>query len=216
MQDIHIRLYLPSDQQVVFKIAADTAFFGEPVESFMEDRRLFCDLVVRYYTTYEPDHCWVAVGEDGVIGYLLGCVDTSIQIRRWIRNILPFLIRNLLRGNYRIGKRTLGYMVGMVLGYLNREEPELRLADYPAHLHINVQKEHRGSGSGHLLMAAYLEQLHNQQVRGVSLETTSLNLAAIHLYEKFGFKLLGKRNSRYWTRITGQRVENLRYGIKFS
>jgi ribosomal protein S18 acetylase RimI-like enzyme len=215
MKDIHVRPYQPSDQQVVFKIAAETAFFGEPVESFMDDRRLFCDLVVRYYTTYEADHCWVAEGEQGVIGYLLGCIDTSTQIRMWIRKILPFLVRNLLRGNYRIGKRTLGYMYGMVIGYLNREEPELRLADYPAHLHINVQKDHRGSGSGRLLMNTYLGQLRNQEVRGVSLGTTNLNLAAIHLYEKFGFKLLGKRNSRYWTRIAGQRVENLRYGIKF-
>lgn len=216
MLNIHIRPYQPSDQQAVFKIAAETAFFGEPVEFFMEDRRLFCDIVVRYYTTYEVDHCWVAEGEQGVIGYLLGCVDTSIQIHRWIRNILPFILINLLRGNYRIGKRSLGYMVGMVIGYLTKEEPELRLADYPAHLHINVQKEHRGSGSGSLLMDAYLGQLRDQGVRGVSLGTTNLNLAAIHLYEKFGFKLLEKRNSRYWTRITGQRVENLRYGIKFN
>jgi ribosomal protein S18 acetylase RimI-like enzyme len=142
-------------------------------------------------------------------------VDTLIQIRRWIRYILPLLVKNLLRGNYRIGKRTLGYLYGMVIGYLNREEPELRLADYPAHLHINVLKGHRGSGSGRLLMEAYLGQLRNQGARGVSLGTTNLNFAAIHLYEKLGFKLLGKRTSHYWTRIAGQRVENLRYGIKW-
>jgi ribosomal protein S18 acetylase RimI-like enzyme len=214
--DIQIRPYQAYDQLAVFRIAADTAFFGEPVEEFMEDRSLFCDAFVRYYTTLEAWYCWVANSEVGVIGYLLGCADSSLLIGKWIRNILPWLVGSILRGRYKIGKRTLKYTLGMVSGYLHKEEPDVSLAVYPAHLHVNVQDGSRGTGVGRRLLEAYLGQLRQQGVEGVYLGTTNLNQAACHLYEKIGFSLLGARNNRFWTRRLGRWVENRRYGLKFT
>lgn len=39
----HIRPYYPNDRDALFRIAGDTAFFGNPIEAYMEDRRLFLD-----------------------------------------------------------------------------------------------------------------------------------------------------------------------------
>ena len=41
-----VRLYRPEDRAAVLQIAADTGFFGAPVEAFMQDRRLMQDVFV--------------------------------------------------------------------------------------------------------------------------------------------------------------------------
>lgn len=41
MESLDIRPYRQEDREAVYRIAADTAFFGESVEHFLDDRRLF-------------------------------------------------------------------------------------------------------------------------------------------------------------------------------
>jgi ribosomal protein S18 acetylase RimI-like enzyme len=214
MTDIFIRPYQEPDQAAVFQIAADTAFFGEPVEAFMEDRNLFNDSFTRYYTMFEAPFSWVAEGPDGVIGFLLGCADTSLRTKRWTNQIIHYVLGGVIRGRYKIGRRTMGYALGNLAGYAMGDVPGVDLEEYPAHLHINMQAGSRGSGGGMRLMEAYLEQLRGQSVRGVQLETTNMNVAACYLYEKVGFRLLGAHVNRYWSKRLAQRVENRRYGLK--
>lgn len=38
--EVNIKLYQERDRQSVYKIAADTAFFGDPVETYLHDRQL--------------------------------------------------------------------------------------------------------------------------------------------------------------------------------
>jgi hypothetical protein len=83
MSAVTIRHYQLSDQNDIFRIATDTAFFGEPVEVFLEDRRLYSDAITRYYTDHEAPYVWVADGPQGVIGFLLGCTDTTLHTKRW-------------------------------------------------------------------------------------------------------------------------------------
>src|SRR5512137_1583472 len=87
--NVTIRLYAQRDRQAVFRLAADTAFFGEPLEIYLDDRQLFCDIFYRYYTDLEPEHGWVVGADDQVVGYLMGCVDTSVQRGLWLTKILP-------------------------------------------------------------------------------------------------------------------------------
>src|SRR5687767_4188416 len=47
MPDITIRPFELHDRESVFRLAADTAFFGEPLEAYLDDRRLFCDSLYR-------------------------------------------------------------------------------------------------------------------------------------------------------------------------
>ena len=55
MPELIVRPYRQGDRDAVHRIAADTAFFGEPVEAFLDDRRLFCDAFCSYYTDLEPE-----------------------------------------------------------------------------------------------------------------------------------------------------------------
>ncbi len=210
----NIRLYQPGDQAVVLDLAADTAFFGEPVEAFLEDRILYGDAFARYYTEHEAGYAWVADSQDGIIGFLLGCADTMKQSRQWRRNILENVLVNAITGRYRLGRKTASFAWGMLLAEIRGESPKIDLDKYPAHLQIDVREGYRGAGVGRLLIEAYLAQLRDLGITGVHLETTSHNVSACHLYEKVGFVMLDHRPNRYWSRMISEEVENRSYGMK--
>jgi ribosomal protein S18 acetylase RimI-like enzyme len=65
-------------------------------------------------------------------------------------------------------------------------------------------------------MEAYLQQLRGLGVRGVTLETTSLNEVACRLYDKMGFRLLEARPDSFWAKWFGHPVENRCYGLKLT
>ena len=213
MPELTIRPYQPKDRESIFRIAADTAFFGAAIEAYMEDRNAFLDAFYAYYTDLEPEHAWVACAEDVVVGFLTGCVDSAAHGRKFTRLVLPGLIGNLLRGKYRFGKNSLSYLAGMLAGLLRGEFTHADLESYPAHLHINVDLAWRGRGLGQKLMETYIQQLRGLGVQGVYLETTSLNEVACRLYEKMGFILLETRPDRFWAKWFGHPVDNRCYGL---
>jgi ribosomal protein S18 acetylase RimI-like enzyme len=214
MPDLVIRPYQPVDRQAVLRIGADTAFFGAPIEAYMEDRNAFLDAFYVYYTDLEPEHTWVACADGEVVGFLTGCVDTRIHNWKLLRVIIPRLTGNLLRGKYHFGKRSVHYFGGLLGGLLRREFTRVDLETYPAHLHINVESAWRGYKLGQRLMEAYLGQLLELGITGVYLDTTSLNEVACRLYEKMGFHLLDARPDRFWAKWFGYPVENRCYGLK--
>jgi ribosomal protein S18 acetylase RimI-like enzyme len=214
-----IRPYLPADRDDVRRIAADTAFFGAPVERFLDDRRLFADEMCAYYTDFEPEHLWVAAADTAeaapagaVAGYLFGCVDTARQLRIWTRRILPHLMLRAITGRYRVGRKTWRYALAALGAARRGEFPRVDLGAYPAHLHINLEARFRGAGGGRRLMEAYLAQLAGLGVRGVHLRTTSENAAAVAMYTRLGFTLLDARPTQMWTAYVGHAVENRVYG----
>jgi len=196
------------------RIAADTAAFGEPVEAFMEDRQLFCDAVYSYYLDCEPEHAWVAVVEPAVVGFLAGCTDEARRARGMATRILPRLAWGLLRGRYQVERHTLQQALNELDAVVRREFPPVDSAQYPAHLHVNVDAAWRNRGAGRHLIEAYLAQLRSIGVPGVYLRTTNLNTAAMALYTSMGFQLLGARPTRVWRPVTDQPVENLCYGLR--
>lgn len=216
MSEIQVRSYAQADRAALYRIAADTAFFGAPVEAYLDDRRLFCDAFYAYYTDLEPEHAWVAADGSEVVGFIVGSVDTRLKERRWRREVLPRVWGCLLRGGYRLGRRTRQYALRGLGAVLRGEVPHVDLGVYPAHLHINVDERWRGQGLGRRLIDAYLGQLRALGVPGVHLNTTSLNEAACRLYERAGFRLLDARVTRMWAYHFGQIVENRCYGLKLA
>ena len=214
MTDLTVRPYQRADRDAVFRIGADTAFFGAPIEAYMEDRNIFLDAFYAYYTDLEPEHAWVACADGKVVGFLMGCVDSHSHGWKYRRFVLPRLLGNLFRGKYRFGKRSFGYFGGLLGGILRREFTHVDWNTYPAHLHINVDSAWRGYKLGQRLMDAYLDQLRRLGARGVYLDTTSLNEVACRLYEKVGFRLLEARPDRFWAKWFGHPVDNRCYGLK--
>ncbi len=214
MADLIVRPFQKDDRQAVFRIGGDTAFFGEPIEAYMEDRNAFLDAFYAYYTDIEPEHSWVACADNEVVGFLTGCIDTRVYNRKIRDVIVPRVIRNVLGGKYHFGKLSLKYLSGMAGGWLRREFTYVDIKIYPAHLHINVDSKWRGYKLGRRLMEAYLEQLNKLGIPGVHLDTTSLNEIACRMYEKMGFMLLDSQPDRFWEKWFGHPVDNRCYGLK--
>jgi ribosomal protein S18 acetylase RimI-like enzyme len=213
MSTIQIRPFTLADTGSVLEIAADTAFFGDPVEFFMEDRRLFCDAMYRYYTKLAWQYGWVAEDDGTLLGFVVGSADTRIHRRNYVMYILPGLAARLLAGRYHIGSRTRQYIYGLVRTRLKHGALQADLNRYPAHLHINVVAAARGHGLGWKLLQAYLDQLQQLAVPGVHLHTTDHNQAACKLYEKMGFRLLDARPTEAWAAFLDQPVESRCYGL---
>ncbi len=213
-----IRPYRSSDREMVFCIAADTAFFGEPVEAFLDDRRLFCEAFYAYYTDLEPQHGFVAcTGRDEreqVVGFLMGSVDTARRDGFLVWKILPGIVRKAITGHYRLGKRTWRYAIEQLKAALRGSNPHANLALYPAHMHINLMEAWRGHGLGRQLIERYRKHLSGLRVEGVHLHTTNLNRAACRLYEHAGFHLLEARPTQAWKRWVKKPVENRVYGLR--
>jgi ribosomal protein S18 acetylase RimI-like enzyme len=213
MNDLSVRPFEKKDREAVFRIGADTAFFGAPIEAYMEDRNVFLDAFYAYYTDVEPEHAWVACVDSQVVGFITGCADSRSQAKKYLRFILPRLLLKIFTGKYRFGRRTFKYFGGILGGFFRREFTHVDWKIYPAHLHINVDFAWRGYKLGQRLMQAYLDHLKDLGIKGVYLDTTSLNEAACRMYEKFGFRVIDSRTFRFWSRWFDKPVQNLCYGL---
>lgn len=208
----HVRPYQPTDCAAVLEIAADTAYFGAPVEAYLDDRRLAQDFFVAYYLKYEPEHAWVAEADGAVVGYLTGSAGHAGAARGKAQTALRAALR-LVTFRYRVGPLTRRYAMRAAKAAMRGEYPHADLDLYPAELHINLAPAARGLGLGKALLYTCLDQMTALGSRGIHLNTTSRNQAALRLYEKAGFKLLARHGSTVWEPwLPGESIENLVYG----
>lgn len=209
-----IRPYQRSDRQAVWTLVADTAFFGAPVEAFLEDRTLYCAAFAAYYTDYEPDRLWVVEVNGTVAGYVMGCDDSQRRDCMWSTHILPAVLGAGLKRRYRIGRKTLRCAWRWLQTVVGRQIPAVPLDQFPGHLHIGVAAAARGQGIGRALLETSLAQFWATGVSGVHLMTTDRNQAACHLYEALGFRLLDTRQTGFWRGLIIEGVQNRAYGIR--
>ncbi len=206
----HIRLYRPTDRSAVRQLAGDTAFFGAPIEHFFDAREVFLDAFANFYLDQQSDHLWIAEEDGTVLGYLMGCPDTRAY-DEWFEANLSRVVWRVLTLRYRglLTRKSIGY----IWRYFNTRVPYLDLTAYPAHLHINTRADRRGAGVGTALMNTYFDQLRQEDVPGVHLQTSSENKIAVPWYEKLGFQLLQRTSTDLYKASVGSTIELLVYGL---
>jgi ribosomal protein S18 acetylase RimI-like enzyme len=206
-----IRRYQPTDRAAVRQLAGDTAHFGDPIERFLDAREVFLDAFASFYTDVMGNYLWIAEEDGALLGYLMGCPDT-IDYNEWFRANVKKVAWRAAILHYRgvLTRKSLGY----IWRYAQVHIPYVDLSPYPAHLHINTRADKRGSGIGSALMTTYLDQLRNENIPGVHLETSSANTSAVPWYEKLGFQLLQCTPSDLYLTSVGHPVDFLLYGMK--
>lgn len=187
--------------------------FSEPVENFLDDRILFSDAFVKYYLNFEARYTWVVEYNHRKEGCLTGCWDTNIQRSQFKSNVLKPLVLQGIQGGYYLGRKTWRYGRLMLAAMFRPEFPTTNYEKYPVHLYINVDSEFRGQGWGRRLIVAYLDPLRIQEVQGVHLNTTNMNLPACKLYESLGCELLAIHPTHLWNRLVPGPVANLVAGL---
>jgi len=211
-----IQSFQVENSNALLKIAADTAFFGDSVENFMENRRLFCDIFYQYYLNFQSQNCFVAIENQTMIGFIVGCLDSRLQTYQWLYSILPRILKNALLRKYKIGPLTRDFLHQLLLSRLTEKKNKVDLSLYPAHLHINVDSNCRGRGVGKELLETYLDHLSQENIPGVYLNTTDQNISACKLYERMGFQLLSAHSTRLWSHLISKPVELRCYGLRLT
>lgn len=187
-----MRPYRPADRAAVRRICFETGYMGEPVSWQWRDAESFADLFCGWYTDHEPASALVVELDGDVVGYLLGCRDSravappSVDMRKHL------LRRGLLLrpGTAMVLWRSIG---DLTVAAARRRDPATGARDrrWPAHLHIDLLPEARGTGMGRALVQRWLDELRADDVAGCHVETWAENRGAIAFFEAMGFRRRG-------------------------
>jgi GNAT superfamily N-acetyltransferase len=176
-----IRSYRPSDLEAIYDICVRTGAAGQDARGLYSSDRLLGDIWAVPYVMREPEHAHVADdGQGNAIGYVLGTADTAAFVKWYRAEWLPATAGRLRDGDPRDE--------GML--ELHRDPERMlipELAEYPAHLHIDLLPEAQGRGLGRKLMTAFLDGLRVAGVPRVHLGMAPENHGAYAFYQRLGF-----------------------------
>jgi ribosomal protein S18 acetylase RimI-like enzyme len=187
-----IRRYRPEDRLQVREIATATAGGEKSMENYFHDRQAIADLLMRYYTDYEPGSLWVAGYDSIVVGYLTGCLETKRYTRILHRKVLPKALAGTVARGALWRLETWHLLAGLVGTGLAGGWPKVDLKTYPAHLHINLRQGFRGRGIGTQLMDSFKRQVVQAGGTGIHLLAAGDNAAGHRFFEAQEFRRLGE------------------------
>ncbi len=202
---IIIRPYKHEDKSALRDIAVDTAFLGKSGEAFLPDRVVLADMLSGYYLDYEPESVFVAEYSSGVVGYIMGSVDTAGSHRVIDKNIMPGIIRKGILRGLLLKARTWRFAFYSLRSLIRREfsRPDFN-QEYPAHFHINIADGFRGMGIGHKLLDAFCEYLKDRNIKGVCAWT--FTDGAKRLFASSGFSRLYDQKVTYFDYLLGKEL----------
>jgi ribosomal protein S18 acetylase RimI-like enzyme len=196
---VSIEPYTGDHRADVRRISCATALLGEPLVRCFTDDETLADALTLYFTDYEPESCFVAIDQTGVVGYVVGTTDTATMRRVLGWRVIPrFAAKAVLRGQLFRGKN-LKFIAHVAAGFMRGEFSTSRFSrEFPATLHINVDVRGRCRSVGSALLEHYMEFLGKQGVSGVQVSTMSDG--ARRFFEKHGFRILaeGRRGFLRW------------------
>lgn len=181
-----IRDFRPEDLPDIYRICLLTGDSGLDASGLYRDPDLLGHFYAAPYPIFEPDMTLMLEDEDGVCGYVLGVRDSN-AFRDWMEAVwLP-----PLKARYRLPPESDDSRDARMIRVIHRGyQPDKAVAQYPAHLHIDLLPRAQGSGWGRRLTSAFLDRLRASQVPGVHLGVGKRNTGAIAFYERLGFTRL--------------------------
>lgn len=178
-----IRPYHPSDFPALYRICLQTGDNGQDASRLYGDPDLLAQVYVGPYLVHDPDLCFTLTGNGAPCGYMIGTRDSAGFAAWCLREWLP-----VLRRRYPMPAPDDGSRDAKIIRLIH-ETPaaEPKLADYPAHLHIDLLPVAQGQGWGYQLMQRFFGRLQEVGVPAVHLGVSRHNQRAIRFYERVGF-----------------------------
>lgn len=172
-----------ADTDAIFDICLKTADAGRDASALYSDPRLPGFLWAAAYPALEPDFAFVLADATRAIGYVIGTPDSAAFDRRLDAEWWPHVRRALA------GFRPVTQQDASIVERIGSEPPDPAwlLADYPAHLHINLLPHVQASGWGRRMIETELAALKAHGVRGVHLGVSPANEPAKGFYRHIGF-----------------------------
>lgn len=187
-----IRPYRPEDHAALYDVCVRTAHEGGDARHIYADLDLMPNIFAGPYVYLEPDLAFVLDNGDRAVGYILGTADTATFVERYRKSWLP-----IIEDRYPIPAGPPESPSDEMIALMHNPEHMLvpELADYPAHLHIDLLPAYQRQGHGRALMFTFLDALKRKQVKAVYLGMVSTNTAARAFYERLGFHEIPVRDN---------------------
>jgi ribosomal protein S18 acetylase RimI-like enzyme len=183
MADVVIRPYQPTDRDAVYDVCLRTADAGQDATALYQDPDLVGDIFAGPYVHLEPDFAFVLDDGGRAVGYVLGVPDTARFADAMRHRWLPLVgARHPAPADAPANRdEEMAYL-------LHHPERMVRaeLADYPAHLHIDLLPAYQRSGYGRALVLTLLAALRAADVRRVHLGMLATNTRARAFYDRLG------------------------------
>lgn len=201
MTRLSIRPYRRDDLDALYEICLRTADNGADARDLYDDPALPGHVFAAPYALLEPDLCFVLVaGDDVPCGYVVGTCDSARFEARCEAEWFP-----ALRRRYRLPAADDPSRDARMVRLIHsghRSDPDL--AEFPAHLHIDLLPAAQGRGQGARLLEAFVQRLRELRVPALHALTGPGNPRAMRFYERSGFapiKTTG-RTIAYGRRLT--------------
>jgi ribosomal protein S18 acetylase RimI-like enzyme len=186
---MQIRPVEPADLEALYEVGLRTGDAGEDASLLFDDPRLLGEVYVGPYVVLAAGIGFTVLDDAGKpAGYILAAVDTREFEREAEERWWP-----PLRERYPLTSDDPSAADEELIDLIHH--PELAsdevVADYPAHLHIDLLSHVQAKGVGRMLMNRLFEELRSRGVPGVHLGVDPRNERAIGFYEHLGFTHLG-------------------------
>lgn len=184
---MEIRTFTEADRKELRELF-ERAGEGAPTASLWGHPESEAAIYLYPYMELEPESLFLAVRDGVMVGYLTGCVDTASfpgedklleqAIRRHWLLVRPRPMAFFARA-----------LIDTAWAAIRRQPTASGFTDprWPAHLHINVALEARGTGAAEALMRAWQDRLKKVGSPGCHLQTLVENTRAVRFFERMGF-----------------------------
>ncbi len=203
-----IRPYRHTDLDALYLICLQTAASGEDgSELYRRAPRSVGDYYAAPYAAFAPNLVFMLEDDAGACGYVLGVADTA-AFEDWFEAEWFPLMQD--RYAWPAGDPAdLSAAERLIRRFhrpLQRESPAV-VAEYPAHLHIDLLGRAQGQGMGPQMMQHFLDALRAQGVPGVHLGLGLRNHRALRFYERLGFSELELRGDPPNSMLMGLKLD---------
>jgi len=182
-----LRPATPEDLPALYRVCLQTGEAGKDASHIQDDPELLGQVFVGPYVTLEPELAFALVGPQGVVGYVLGALDT----RRFNRKLKDEWLPKLQQVERDPGENPEAWKgsdwVRRALHHPFLDVPRA-LANYPSHAHIDLLADARGHGIGRHMMQMMMERLAGRGSPGLHMQVNPKNAGAQAFYRSLGFE----------------------------
>ncbi|PWC04908.1 GNAT family N-acetyltransferase [Agromyces badenianii] len=192
-----IRQYRAADRDQLAHICLLTAAAGGDASGVYSDDSLMPEVFALPYVEYAPELAFVVAEGDRVLGYVIGVADTAAFVEWWKREWSPGFAARHPSPGAPTGHEPRFTEARLVEAGTSPERMLIdELAEYPAHLHIDLLPELQGQGFGRRLIGTMRAALAARGVPAVHLGIDASNAGARVFYDRLGFHELPSSRPR--------------------
>lgn len=203
---MRIRVFRETDRDAL-RLLFVRAGADSPTESLWGHPESEAAIYLEPYMDHEPESLFLAEDDGVLVGYLTGCLDGATFPGEDARIAQAIRAHRLV-----LRRRPAAFFARSAFDAAAtalRRSPtagEIHDPRWPAHLHINVAPEARGTGAAAGLMEHWFERLSAAGSPGCHLQTLVENTRAVRFFERMGFTPYGATPPVPGLRYRGGRV----------